>query len=185
MTTAARHEEILWFAPERQSASRSHRLWHETKPHKNPPRPASLFVHGKRHKIIYMLISSMCASRTLNDPEGMTMNFKSIKSKIAFSAGAGLLITAAILVGYSISSTTVNNRFINKTVSTMVERITLDKMQSVAAEYAQSISRRLEKGMQTAQTLADAAAATHADPNSVILNRTVFNGMLSEALKSN
>ena len=113
------------------------------------------------------------------------MNFKSIKSKIAFSAGAGLLITAAILVGYSISSTTVNNRFINKTVSTMVERITLDKMQSVAAEYAQSISRRLEKGMQTAQTLADAAAATHADPNSVILNRTVFNGMLSEALKSN
>ena len=39
--------------------------------------------------------------------------------------------------------------------------------------------------MQTAQTLADAAAATHSDPNSVILNRTVFNGMLSEALKSN
>ncbi len=68
------------------------------------------------------------------------MNFKSIKSKIAFSAGAGLLITAAILVGYSISSTTVNNRFINKTVSSLVERITLDKMQSVAAEYAQSIS---------------------------------------------
>ena len=65
------------------------------------------------------------------------MNFKSIKSKIAFSAGAGLLITAAILVGYSISSTTVNNRFINKTVSTMVERITLDKMQSVAAEIDQ------------------------------------------------
>ena len=113
------------------------------------------------------------------------MNFKSIKSKIAFSAGAGLLITAAILVGYSISSTTVNNRFINKTVSTMVERITLAKMQSVAAEYAQPISRRLEKGMQTAQTLADAAAATHADPNSVILNRTVFKGMLGEALKGN
>ena len=85
------------------------------------------------------------------------MNFKSIKSKIAFSAGAGLLITAAILVGYSISSNTVNNRFINQTVSSLVERITLDKMQSVAAEYAQSISRRLEKGMQTAQTLADAA----------------------------
>ena len=84
-----------------------------------------------------MLISSTRASRIRNDPEGMTMNFKSIKSKIAFSAGAGLLITAAILVGYSISSNTVNNRFINQTVSSLVERLTLDKMQSVASEYAQ------------------------------------------------
>ncbi len=78
------------------------------------------------------------------------MTFKSIKSKIAFPAGIGLLITAAILLTYSISSTTANNRLINQTVSTLVERITLEKMHSVASEYALSISRRLEKGMQAA-----------------------------------
>ncbi len=116
------------------------------------------------------------------------MTFKSIKSKIAFPAGIGLLITAAILVTYSISSTTANNRLINQTVSTLVERITLEKMQSVASEYALSISRRLEKGMQAAQTLANTAAATHAEDanqSAAILDRSVFNMMLSEVLKSN
>lgn len=116
------------------------------------------------------------------------MTFKSIKSKIAFPAGIGLLITAAILVSYSITSTTANNRLINQTVSTLVERITLEKMQSVASEYALSISRRLEKGMQAAQTLANTAAATHAtdaSQSAAILDRSVFNMMLSEVLKSN
>lgn len=116
------------------------------------------------------------------------MTFKSIKSKIAFPAGIGLLITAAILVSYSITSTTANNRLINQTVSTLVERITLEKMQSVASEYALSISRRLEKGMQAAQTLANTAAATHAtdaNQSAAILDRSVFNMMLSEVLKSN
>lgn len=57
-------------------------------------------------------------------------------------------------------------------------------MQSVASEYAQSISRRLEKGMQTAQTLADTAAATHSS-DTFSLNRNIFNEILSEGLKSN
>jgi len=112
------------------------------------------------------------------------MNFKSIKTKIAFSAGVGLLVTASILVIYSVSSTTINNQQINRTVSSLVQHITFDKMQSVASEYAQSISRRLEKGMQTAQTLADTAVATHSS-DTFSLNRNIFNEMLSEGLKSN
>lgn len=112
------------------------------------------------------------------------MKFKSIKTKIAFSAGVGMLLTASVLVVYNIYSATINNQHINETVSSLVERITLDKMQSVASEYAQSISRRLEKGMQTAQTLADTASATHTGTTN-ILNRNIFNNMLNEALKSN
>ncbi|MGX9463527.1 methyl-accepting chemotaxis protein [Shewanella sp. A14] len=112
------------------------------------------------------------------------MEFKSIKTKIAFYAGVGLLVTASILVVYNVYSSILNNQKINETVSSLVERITLDRMQSVASKNAQSISRRLEKGMQTAQTLADTAIAIHSGGNSIV-NRDIFNKMLSEALKSN
>lgn len=95
-----------------------------------------------------------------------------------------MLITASILVVYNVYSSIKNNQQINQTVSSLVERITLDKMQSVASENAQYISRRLEKGMQTAQTLADTASATQSGEAN-ILSRRVFNKMLNEALKSN
>ena len=116
------------------------------------------------------------------------MQLRSIKTKIVLATGISLLITSAILVGAGVYSSSSTNRLISHQVSTLVERISLEKIQSVGSEYAVVISRRLEKGLEAARTLASSAAAAKshdAAQGGQALNRTLFNQMLRGMLQAN
>ncbi|WP_409422297.1 methyl-accepting chemotaxis protein [Pseudaeromonas sp. ZJS20] len=116
------------------------------------------------------------------------MQLSSIKTKIVLASGISLLVTSAILVGVGVSSSSSTNRLISQQVSTLVERVSMEKIQSIGSEYAAIISRRLEKGLEAASTLARTAAAakTHdAGQGGQTLNRTVFNQMLRGVLQGN
>ncbi|WNJ95277.1 methyl-accepting chemotaxis protein [Vibrio ruber] len=116
------------------------------------------------------------------------MTLKSIQTKIALAAGICLFITSGILVGYGIYSTSATQQLVSKQVSTIVKTITINKLEATASDYAQSISRRLEKGLNAARTLAEAASASKSYEESnrtTLLNRQSFNDMLLGILKNN
>ncbi len=112
------------------------------------------------------------------------MKLQSIQTKIAVVAGSCLLVTAAVLVLFSIYSASVSQKLVSHKVSTLVTDISLSNLTSTAAKYAVSISRRLEHGLGSARTLANtASAAQRYDVDT--LNRQVFNDMLVSVLKNN
>ncbi|MDW6003836.1 methyl-accepting chemotaxis protein [Vibrio mangrovi] len=116
------------------------------------------------------------------------MTFKSIQTKIALAAGICLFITSGLLVGYSVYSSSVSQQLVSQQVSTIVKSTTISQLEATASNYAQSISRRLEKGLDAAQTLADAASAskTYEEANrTLVLNRNSFNEMLLKILERN
>ncbi|SHF07958.1 methyl-accepting chemotaxis protein [Vibrio gazogenes] len=116
------------------------------------------------------------------------MTFKSIQTKIALTAGICLFITSGILVGYGVYSASTTQQLVSQQVSTIVKTITISELEATAAKYAQSISRRLEKGLNAARTLAEVASASKAyedDNRAVLLNRQSFNDMLLAILKNN
>ena len=57
------------------------------------------------------------------------MNLQSIQAKIAVVAGACLLVTASILVGYSVYSATASQQLVTAKVTTLVEESTLSQLQ--------------------------------------------------------
>jgi len=116
------------------------------------------------------------------------MKLKSIQTKIALAAGICLLITAGILVTYSIYSSTMTQSIISKDVSKLVSKTTEEKLIATAQDYAQTISRRLEAGISAAKAIANAASASKEydlKNNTHSLNRPLFNNMLVHVLKSN
>jgi methyl-accepting chemotaxis protein len=116
------------------------------------------------------------------------MNLQSIQAKIAVVAGACLLVTASILVGYSVYSATASQQLVTAKVTTLVEESTLSQLQATANSQATSISRRIEEGLSAARAIANAASAAKTfdiDNNHKTLDRFVFNRMLVEVLKNN
>jgi methyl-accepting chemotaxis protein len=116
------------------------------------------------------------------------MNLQSIQAKIALVAGACLLVTAGILVGYSVYSATTSQQLVTNKVSSLVEESTLGQLQATASTQATAISRRIEEGLSAARALANAASAAKTfdiNNNHKTLDRLVFNTMLVEILKSN
>ncbi len=116
------------------------------------------------------------------------MTFKSIQTKIALTAGICLFITSGILVGYGVYSASTTQQLVSQQVSTIVKTITISELEATASKYAQSISRRLEKGLNAARTLAETASASKAYEESnrtILLNRQSFNDMLLAVLKNN
>ncbi|WP_432464255.1 methyl-accepting chemotaxis protein [Agarivorans sp. QJM3NY_33] len=116
------------------------------------------------------------------------MKLQSIQAKITLVAGSCLLVTASVLVALSVYSAASSQRFVSTKASTLVEDTALKHLGATASTYAASVSRRLEDGLSSARALAKAAsAAKNYDlaNNTTTLNRTVFNNMLLEVLKSN
>ncbi|SIQ40241.1 methyl-accepting chemotaxis sensory transducer with Cache sensor [Aeromonas sp. RU39B] len=110
---------------------------------------------------------------------------KSIKTKIAVSAAIGVLITVFVLVVFSVYSSTQSSTLVRSQVSELVTKITLDKMMSVASESSKTIARKLEKGLQAAETLSNAASGlkqTDGSNTGSMIDRVVFNTMLQNVL---
>lgn len=116
------------------------------------------------------------------------MKLKSIQSKIAVTAGLCLLLTAGILVGYSVYSAQNTQTLVTEKVSKLATETTLKEIKATAANYSESISRRLEEALSAARAISDAmSAAKEAEINegAPFINRSAFNGMLQKVLKSN
>jgi methyl-accepting chemotaxis protein len=116
------------------------------------------------------------------------MKLKSIQGKIAVIAGTCLFVTAAVLIAISIYSASSAQKLVSEKMSGLVENTTIKQLEATAAEYALSVSRRLEEGLSAARALANAVSASKSYDlanNSSTLDRTVFNDMLIEVLKSN
>ncbi|MBF9000040.1 methyl-accepting chemotaxis protein [Vibrio nitrifigilis] len=116
------------------------------------------------------------------------MKLKSIQAKITLTAGLCLLITAGILVGYSVYSAANTQNLVNAKVSKLATDTTLKQVQATAERYSVSISRRLEEALSAARALSDAMSAAKQDEvnkSTSFIERTVFNDMLQEVLRSN
>ncbi len=110
---------------------------------------------------------------------------KSIKTKIGVSAAIGVLITVIVLVVFSVYSSTKSSALVKSQVSDLVTKISLDKMMSVAADSSKAIARKLETGLQAAETLSDAASGlknSAADSASLSIDRKTFNTILQRVL---
>lgn len=114
------------------------------------------------------------------------MKLKSIQGKIAVVAGVCLLVTASLLVGYAVFSGVQTQELVSKRVSSLVEQSTLDELKSTATLYGHAISRRLEPGLLTAQTLAKEMSADKSfeTSNTEEFSRQEFNYVLRNLLES-
>lgn len=116
------------------------------------------------------------------------MKLKSIQGKIALVAGLCLLVTASILVGYSVYSAADTQKLVSSRVTKLVENSTLDGLKNIASYYGNAISRRLEPGLTSAQTLALSVAADKRYEQlqgSQSNTRQAFNGVLRNVLLEN
>ncbi|MFM2479953.1 methyl-accepting chemotaxis protein [Celerinatantimonas sp. YJH-8] len=114
------------------------------------------------------------------------MKLKSIQGKIAVVAGLCLLVTASILVGYSVYSASNTQKLVSNQVTTLVEQSTLDGLKSTADAYGHAISRRLEPSLTIAQTLATMVEAKKLyDQNNWMHTdtRESFNSILRRVLE--
>ncbi|MFM2477109.1 methyl-accepting chemotaxis protein [Celerinatantimonas sp. MCCC 1A17872] len=114
------------------------------------------------------------------------MKLKSIQGKIAVVAGLCLLVTAGLLVGYSVFSAVKTQELVSSRVSTLVEKSTLDELKSTATAYGHAISRRLEPGLLTAQTMAKEMSADKSFEQSgpQEFSRAEFNYVLRNLLEA-
>ena len=82
------------------------------------------------------------------------MRLKSIQLKIALSAGACLLASAAALVVYGLVSTSNTQEFVTKRVGTLLEEQAKNNLGAVAQAQAATVQSALQDNLDTARTMA-------------------------------
>jgi len=112
---------------------------------------------------------------------------RSIKVKIAVSAAVGILVTVLFLIIFSVYSSIKSSALVSSQVSDLVTKVTLEKMMSIASDSSKSIARTLEKGLQAAETLSNAASGLKVSqggfkPTSI--DRAAFNTILQNVLNA-
>ncbi len=114
------------------------------------------------------------------------MNFISIRTKIAGIAGICLLVSSAVLVGYSVYSARENQRLVNTRVSTLIETRSLDGLKNLAGNYAGKIQAEFDVALDAARTMADVfMLSKERDNKGLSLGRDQINGILLKVLKNN
>ena len=114
------------------------------------------------------------------------MNFISVRTKIAGIAGICLLISSAILVGYSVYSARENQQLVNARVSKLIESRSLDGLKNLAGNYAGKIQAEFDVALDAARTMADTFMLSKDKENSgLLLGRDQINGILLKVLKNN
>ncbi len=116
------------------------------------------------------------------------MNFNSIQTKIAASAGICLIITIVAVISLSIYSALRTQDLITNKTSTLVTDLSLSKLKETASHNGVLISQRLDRGLVAARTLAESVVAAQQNDEKNKTNtvdREVFNNMLINVLKSN
>lgn len=116
------------------------------------------------------------------------MQFNSIQTKIAFLSGIALLVTSAVLVGYSIFTSVSTQSLVASRVSAQTQEATLDGLKNLGGKYAGQISSELELALDAARTMADTFSVskmTGAENGSLQVGRDQLNAVLLNVLKGN
>ncbi|MGE5476726.1 MAG: methyl-accepting chemotaxis protein [Bacteroidales bacterium] len=117
------------------------------------------------------------------------MQFKSVKIKIAALAGLCLVATAAVVVTAGIVFTNNSNRFVEDSVSKLLDDKSKGYMQEVALRQAGRIQFEFDEALQIARTFALRAAKVVAAPDQGGIptadRRGYFNDMLHFGLLAN
>ncbi|RQW65158.1 methyl-accepting chemotaxis protein [Vibrio viridaestus] len=116
------------------------------------------------------------------------MKIKSIRTKIALTAGFCLIITSIVLVGYNVYSSNISQKTVSKRSSEIIKREVLDKLQYKAIESAKSINLQIEKGLESAKSVSTSISAIksyYANDFFHVLNRKVINNLLEAVLNNN
>lgn len=113
------------------------------------------------------------------------MKFKSLQTRICFTAGLCLFISSASLVLYGVFSAAANENYVTAEVSTLIEDSTIREVQNLAESRANAIQAKLQNALDSARTLASAFAASKAEQSPLSLGREQVNTMLLGVLKDN
>lgn len=114
------------------------------------------------------------------------MNFTSVRTKIAGIAGLCLLISTAILVGYSVYTANENQKLVNARVSKLIETRSLDGLKNLAGNYAGKIQAEFDVALDAARTMADTfMLSKDKESSGLSLGRDQINGILLKVLKNN
>ena len=114
------------------------------------------------------------------------MKFVSVRTKIASYAGICLLISSAVLVGYSVYSARENQQLVNTRVSKLIESRSLDGLKNLAGNYAGKIQAEFDVALDAARTMADVfMLSKDKDDSGLFLGRDQINGILLKVLKNN
>jgi methyl-accepting chemotaxis protein len=106
--------------------------------------------------------------------------------KIAAIAGACLVISSAVLVGYSVFSARSTQALVSERVAGLIEKGTIDGLKNLARHYAGKIAVDFVVALDAARTMADTfMVAKSTDNGGLELGRSQINAILLKVLKDN
>ena len=114
------------------------------------------------------------------------MNLTSVRMKISGLAGACLLISSLILVGYSIYSSRASQKLTSTRVSAIMESRSLEGLENLAGNYAGQIRATFLVALDAARNMAEMFSVAKSEDNGQLnLTRDGVNAILLEILKRN
>ncbi|MBM9613466.1 methyl-accepting chemotaxis protein [Desulfobulbus rhabdoformis] len=114
------------------------------------------------------------------------MQLTSVRTKIAGLAGACLIVSSAVLVGYSLYTARSSQKHVNERVSKLLETRSLDGLKSLASDYAGKIRAEFDVAMDSARTMADVfSLAKQRDNSGLEVGRDQVNAILLKVLHDN
>jgi methyl-accepting chemotaxis protein len=114
------------------------------------------------------------------------MKFKSVRTKIAGIAGLCLIVSSAVLVGYTLYSESNTQKLVNTRVSKLIEERSLDSLKNLAGKYAGEIQAEFLEALDAARNMADVFMVAKSEDNGGLkLGRSEINAILLKVLKDN
>nr|WP_321466443.1 methyl-accepting chemotaxis protein [uncultured Desulfobulbus sp.] len=114
------------------------------------------------------------------------MQLTSVRTKIAGIAGGCLIVSSAVLVGYSLYTAKSSQNHVNERVSTLLETRSLDGLKNLASNYAGKIRADFDVALDAARIMANVFSLSKESDNSgVQLGRDQINGILLKVLHDN
>lgn len=113
------------------------------------------------------------------------MKFKSLQTRICFTAGICLFVSSASLVVYGVFNSRTNEQYVSTEVTTLVEKSTIREIQNLAESRANAIQTKLQNALDAARTMATAFAASKTSQSPLAIGREQVNAVLLSVLKDN
>lgn len=116
------------------------------------------------------------------------MKLNSIQSKIALLGGSSLLVTAVVLVGYSIYSAVSPQSLVISRTTAEARNTTLQALANLGGRYVGEVRSEMELALDSARTMADSfevAKSTGAEHGNLEIGRDQVNAILLKVLKRN
>lgn len=110
---------------------------------------------------------------------------QSIQKKIAMTAGACLLGSAIVLVGYSLISARTTQNLVAGRVGTLVQEGTADSLKNLAWAHAGVIQSKFDLALDAARTMAHTFETSKMGQGSLSIGRPQLNAILRHVLESN